>query len=343
MVDLPTNWVDNVGMIEDAAFLNALGVKVNAVAGASGVKSVASSATPSVDAGTYRQLNITALATAITGVTVTNPYDGHRLLIRIKDNGTARGIALGSTFRAAGASLPKTTFAGMITYVECVYNAVGSVYDVIRVSVQTVVTFDTLGAAFSGRPGVGVGQTTWTHTSGQDYVLACMTVDRAVSSPSATFATKAMTLLANVNLNGSNGTGGVLLVFGFDMKANNIAAGTNTIVLNQGVDAFVIAQSISYPNVSYAGTPVIVQGSASAPSQAVSSLSDGIVAQMFGAADPSSGAFTPSGGTNRYNGSTAGGSIANTMLSLSDASAPATFTAAQAKANWAGVVVPLAP
>ena len=30
MADLPTNWVDNSGMVEDAAFVNLVGTNVNA-------------------------------------------------------------------------------------------------------------------------------------------------------------------------------------------------------------------------------------------------------------------------------------------------------------------------
>jgi|SRR6478609_945501 len=77
------------------------------------VTSTTSTATPSIDASLYDQYEITALATAITSVTVTNPTHGQRLTIRIKDNFTARAIAWGSSFQASGVlALPTTTVLG---------------------------------------------------------------------------------------------------------------------------------------------------------------------------------------------------------------------------------------
>lgn len=63
------------------------------------IGTIASSATPSINCDVVEQYNITALAAAITGVTVTGtPTDGQQLDIRIKDNGTLRAIAFGSAF-----------------------------------------------------------------------------------------------------------------------------------------------------------------------------------------------------------------------------------------------------
>jgi hypothetical protein len=77
------------------------------------VGTVASSATPSIDVGLFDQFNITALAASITSMTSGlsgSPVDGQKLLIRIKDNGTARSIAWGSAFVSSGvASLPVVT------------------------------------------------------------------------------------------------------------------------------------------------------------------------------------------------------------------------------------------
>jgi hypothetical protein len=77
------------------------------------VYSIASSATPSVNADLYDMLVVTALAAAITSLTVTgSPADGDRLLVRIKDNGTPRGLAFGTGFIASGSvALPTTTIA----------------------------------------------------------------------------------------------------------------------------------------------------------------------------------------------------------------------------------------
>lgn len=88
--------------------------------------STTSSATPSVDCSVYDQLNITALATAITGVTVTGtPVDGQRLVVRIKDNGTSRAITWGSSFLAAGSvNLLANTVVGKTHLCGFVYDSV---------------------------------------------------------------------------------------------------------------------------------------------------------------------------------------------------------------------------
>lgn len=76
------------------------------------IGTTASSATPSIDTDAYDQYNITALAAAITGITVTGtPTDGQKLMIRIKDNGTARAITWGSSFQSSGVGTLLTTTA----------------------------------------------------------------------------------------------------------------------------------------------------------------------------------------------------------------------------------------
>lgn len=89
------------------------------------VGSTASSATPSIDTDSFDQYNITALAAAITGVTVTGtPTDGQKLMVRIKDNGTARAITWGSSFQSSGVgTLPTTTAAGKTHHVGFIYDS----------------------------------------------------------------------------------------------------------------------------------------------------------------------------------------------------------------------------
>lgn len=89
------------------------------------VLSIASSATPSIDADSCDQYNITALSAPITSVTITGaPTDGQRLLLRIKDNGTARALAFGSGIIGSGAAaLPTTTVAGKTHHVGLTYDA----------------------------------------------------------------------------------------------------------------------------------------------------------------------------------------------------------------------------
>lgn len=74
---------------------------------------ITSSTTPTVDVEAYGSLHITALAGAITVVNVVGtPNDMQRLVIRAKDNGTARAVTLGAQFEPVGVALPTTTTVG---------------------------------------------------------------------------------------------------------------------------------------------------------------------------------------------------------------------------------------
>lgn len=89
------------------------------------VGTTTSTATPSINIDLYDQYNITALAVAITSVTVTGTaYDGQKLMVRIKDNGTARAITWGATFLSSGvAILPTTTAVSKTHLVGFLYDA----------------------------------------------------------------------------------------------------------------------------------------------------------------------------------------------------------------------------
>ena len=67
------------------------------------------------------------------------PVDGQKLMIRIKDNGTARGITWTTSagaFRAIGITLPTTTVLGKVTYVGCVYNSTDAFWDAVATVTQ---------------------------------------------------------------------------------------------------------------------------------------------------------------------------------------------------------------
>jgi hypothetical protein len=67
------------------------------------------------------------------------PVDGQKLMIRIKDNGTARGITWTTSagaFRAVGITLPTTTVISKVTYVGCVYNSTDSFWDAVATVTQ---------------------------------------------------------------------------------------------------------------------------------------------------------------------------------------------------------------
>jgi hypothetical protein len=54
------------------------------------------------------------------------------IIIRIKDNGTARAINYGSEYRAMGITLPTTTVISKTLYLAMVRNVTDSKWDVIN-------------------------------------------------------------------------------------------------------------------------------------------------------------------------------------------------------------------
>jgi len=93
------------------------------------VGSTASSATPTINTDDYDAYSITALAAAITSFTTNlsgTPTNFQKLIIRIKDDGTARAIAWGASFEAKGVDLPITTVASKVLTVGFIYDTVTS-------------------------------------------------------------------------------------------------------------------------------------------------------------------------------------------------------------------------
>jgi len=98
---------------------------------------VVSSATPSINTDTTDIFTITALAAAITSFTTNltgTPVNGQKLILRIKDDGTARAITWGASFVSRGATLPTTTVINKTVYVGLMYNSTASVWDCVAVS-----------------------------------------------------------------------------------------------------------------------------------------------------------------------------------------------------------------
>lgn len=60
--------------------------------------------------------------------------DGIGMVIRIKDNGTARAISYGSQYRAIGVTLPTTTVINKTLYLACIWNQTDSKVDVLAVA-----------------------------------------------------------------------------------------------------------------------------------------------------------------------------------------------------------------
>jgi hypothetical protein len=80
------------------------------------------------------------LGGAITFLTPSGtPVNGQRLVIRVKDSGSALGITWTTSsgaFRAVGVTLPTTTVAGKVTYVGCIYNSADVFWDAVAVTTQ---------------------------------------------------------------------------------------------------------------------------------------------------------------------------------------------------------------
>jgi hypothetical protein len=97
------------------------------------IQSVTSSATVTPVFGND-EVKITAQA---TGLTLANPtgtaIDGWGVVIRIKDNGTARSIAYGTQYRAIDVTLPITTVISKTLYLAMVFNNDDTKWDVLAV------------------------------------------------------------------------------------------------------------------------------------------------------------------------------------------------------------------
>lgn len=82
-------------------------------------------------------VKITAQA---AGLTLANPsgtaIDGWGVVIRIKDNGTARAITYGTQYRAIGVTLPTTTIVGKTLYLAGIWNVEDTTLDIVAVGQQ---------------------------------------------------------------------------------------------------------------------------------------------------------------------------------------------------------------
>ena len=101
------------------------------------VQSVSSSATVT-PVSTDDLVKITAQATGLTLANPTGTFtEGQALMIRIKDNGTARTIAFDTNYRAIGVTLPTTTVISKTIYLGIIYNSTDSKWDVIGYNIQS--------------------------------------------------------------------------------------------------------------------------------------------------------------------------------------------------------------
>lgn len=95
------------------------------------VTSITSSSTPTPNADTTDQYNVTALAASATfGAPTGTPTDGQMLSIRIKDNGTAQGLSFNAIYRfSSDLTAPATTVISKTMYLLFEYNAADVKWD----------------------------------------------------------------------------------------------------------------------------------------------------------------------------------------------------------------------
>lgn len=88
-----------------------------------------------IDSDSYDGAKATALSQATTIAAPTGtPTAMQGLILRIKDNGTARALTWNSVFRAIGVTLPTTTVVNKTLYVGSIWNSDDSKWDAIAVS-----------------------------------------------------------------------------------------------------------------------------------------------------------------------------------------------------------------
>lgn len=80
------------------------------------------------------QVNITALAVACQLLNPTGTAVEKGIVVRIKDNGTARALTYDTQYRAIGVTLPSTTVLGKTLYLGMIYNSTDTKWDVVAVA-----------------------------------------------------------------------------------------------------------------------------------------------------------------------------------------------------------------
>lgn len=95
----------------------------------------ASSSTPTPNSDTTDIYTVTALAAGATfGAPTGTPTQGQKLIIRIKDNGTARALSWNAIYRIIGTTLPTTTTISKTIYVGFIYNSTDTKWDCVAVA-----------------------------------------------------------------------------------------------------------------------------------------------------------------------------------------------------------------
>lgn len=120
---VPLGQLQNGSLSLTVAFLSEPGVATSAV----------SPTTLAINCNTTKITSVTALANALTISNPTGtPVDGQKLIIRIRDSGTAQTLTFGSAYSSGTAlPLPTTTTAGVTLHLGFIYNAALSLWSLV--------------------------------------------------------------------------------------------------------------------------------------------------------------------------------------------------------------------
>ena len=100
--------------------------------------SIASGGTITPTGGSiWNEYFVTALAVAATIAAPSgSPSNGNRLIMRFKDNGTARGLTWNSIYRGIVQALPATTTISKTLYCGFLYNSADAKWDLVAVALE---------------------------------------------------------------------------------------------------------------------------------------------------------------------------------------------------------------
>ena len=92
-------------------------------------------ATAAIDCNSYDIYELSAVANATVFTVTGTPTNGQKLIIRFKDAGTTKGLTF-TGFTAIGVTLPPTTTVSKWHYVGCIYQSIGTTWQVVAYSVE---------------------------------------------------------------------------------------------------------------------------------------------------------------------------------------------------------------
>jgi hypothetical protein len=101
--------------------------RVNAIAGTTSPQAPTAD---TVDLWAHTAMSVAMTFSAPTGT----PVNGQKLMLRLKDNGTARALTWNAIYRSMGVTLPTTTVVNKTMYLGFIYNSADSKWDLIALS-----------------------------------------------------------------------------------------------------------------------------------------------------------------------------------------------------------------